>query len=82
MSGGRRGEAWAGAGAQHERDLEALMRVALGPLGNDDTALTVVATVIGPPLFYAFRGRGLTADQAVDLGLDLAVPWLEARTTA
>ena len=38
-----------------------------------------MASVIGPPTFFALRGRGLTSDEAVALSLELAVPWLERR---
>ena len=57
------------------------MRAALGPLSSDDVALGVVAAVIGPPTFFALRSRGMSSEAAVDLGLELAVPWLEARLT-
>jgi hypothetical protein len=58
------------------------MRAALGSLGDDDEALAVVAAVIGPPTYFALLGRGLTPEQAVDRGLELTVPWLEARLAA
>ncbi len=59
--------------------LETLLRAALGPLRDDDRALAVLAAAIGPPMFYALKGRGLTSTEAVDVGVDLVVPWLERR---
>jgi hypothetical protein len=34
---------------------------------------------MGPPTFFALKGRGLTSDAAVDLTLELVIPWLERR---
>ena len=55
------------------------MRAALGDLADDETALSVVAAVIGPPTFFALQARGASSDEAVDLTVALVVPWLEAR---
>jgi hypothetical protein len=35
--------------------------------------------VIGPPTFFALRGRGLTLDEAAALTQELALPWLKHR---
>ena len=72
-------EAWAGGVDRYYRDVDELMRSALGPLSGDDTALAVVAAVIGPPAFFALRARNLSSEQAVELCVDLVAPWLEAR---
>jgi AcrR family transcriptional regulator len=72
-------EAWSSGVDRYYRDIDDLMRAALGPLAADERALAVVAAVIGPPTFFALRARGLSSDEAVDLGAELAVPWLEAR---
>jgi AcrR family transcriptional regulator len=73
---------WAGLQSSYEVRLDAITREALGPLGSDDEALAVVAAVIGPPTFYALRGRGYSSPDAVRIGLDLVVPWLERRARA
>jgi hypothetical protein len=44
-----------------------------------ESSVAVVASVIGPPTFFALRGRGLAYDDAVALSLELALPWLERR---
>ena len=72
-------DAWSGGVDRYYRDIDELMRTALGPLAGDETALAVVAAVIGPPAFFALRARGIASDRAVELCVDLAVPWLERR---
>ena len=72
-------DAWGGGVDQFYADIDRLMRAALGDLGSDDRSVAVVASVIGPPTFFALRGRGLTNDEAAGLTLELALPWLEQR---
>ncbi|HEX5147576.1 MAG TPA: TetR/AcrR family transcriptional regulator, partial [Candidatus Limnocylindrales bacterium] len=71
--------AWGGGVDQYYADIEGLMRTALGDLASDDQAVAVVASIIGPPTFFALRARGFTSDAAVALCLELTLPWLEAR---
>lgn len=71
--------AWGGGVDQYYADIERLMKAALGDLSSDDRSLAVVASVIGPPTFFALRARGLSSDEAVGLSLELALPWLEQR---
>jgi AcrR family transcriptional regulator len=71
--------AWSGGVDQYYADIERLMKAALGDLSSDDRSLAVVASVIGPPTFFALRARGLSSDEAVGLSLELALPWLEQR---
>ena len=71
--------AWSGGVDQVYADIDRLMKTALGDLSSDDRSLAVVASVIGPPTFFALRARGLSSDEAVGLSLELAVPWLERR---
>jgi hypothetical protein len=58
------------------------MRAALGPLGDDDRSVAVVASVIGPPTFFGLKARGLASADAVRLTLELVLPWLEERGNA
>jgi AcrR family transcriptional regulator len=74
--------AWGGGVDQYYADVERLMRTALGDLSTDEHSVAVVASVIGPPTFFALRGRGLSSDDAVALTLELVVPWLERRRTS
>lgn len=71
--------AWSGGVDQYYADIDRLMRTALGELADDERSLAVVASVIGPPTFFALRGRGFSSDDAVRLSLELALPWLERR---
>jgi AcrR family transcriptional regulator len=75
-------DAWAGGIGRYYRDIDELMRAALGELRDDATALSVVAAVIGPPTYFALQARGATRDEAVDLTVELVVPWLERRMTS
>ena len=71
--------AWSGGVDQYYADIERLMKGGLGDLSSDDRSLAVVASVIGPPTFFALRARGLSSDEAVEMTLELALPWLEQR---
>ena len=71
--------AWSGGVDEYYADIDRLMRAALGDLGTDEWSVAVVASVIGPPTFFALRARGLSSDDAVRLTVELAVPWLERR---
>ena len=74
--------AWGGGVDQFYADIERLMRAALGDLSDDERSVAVVASVIGPPTFFALRGRGLSSEEAVRLSLELTLPWLERRRDA
>jgi AcrR family transcriptional regulator len=71
--------AWGGGVDQYYADIERLMQAGLGELADDERSVAVVASVIGPPTFFALRARGLSSDDAVRLSLELAIPWLERR---
>ena len=73
------GAAWARLEAAYEDRLQTLIHAALGPLADDEVAVAVVATAIGPSTFYGLRQRGLSADDARRIGVELVVPWLERR---
>jgi AcrR family transcriptional regulator len=68
------------ASAMYEARFDRLVREAAGPIADDPVVVSIVASVIGPPLHYALIGRGLTPDQVVESSLAMLVPWLEART--
>ena len=70
---------WQSLERAYEVRLGALVRAVLGPLADDAEAAAVVATIIGPATFYGLQQRGLSADAATRIGLELAIPWLEAR---
>jgi AcrR family transcriptional regulator len=71
--------AWGGGVDRYYADIERLMRAALGDLADDERSVAVVASVIGPPTFFALRARGLASPEAVRLSLELVLPWLERR---
>ena len=71
--------AWSGGIDRYYGEIDRLMRAALGDLGSDERSVAVVASVIGPPTFFALRARGLSVDEAATLTLELTLPWLERR---
>ena len=71
--------AWGGGVDSHYAELEGLIRAALGELASDARSLAIVAAVIGPPTYFALRARGSGVDAAVDLTLELVLPWIERR---
>lgn len=71
--------AWGGGVDQYYADVEHLIRTALGELSSDERSVAVVASVIGPPTFFALKERTLSTDEAVELTLDLVLPWLQRR---
>ncbi len=72
-------QVWARAEVAFYESLDGLIRAALGPLADDETAVSIVWAVIGPPVYIALRGRGVSPDEVAQLSADLVVPWLEAR---
>lgn len=70
---------WGGGVDTYYADVEGLIRAALGELASDERSVAIVAAVIGPPTYFALKARGLGVDAAVDLTLELAIPWLERR---
>jgi AcrR family transcriptional regulator len=70
---------WGGGVDRYYADIDRLMRSALAELGTDERSVAVVASVIGPPTFFALRGRGLSSRDAVALTVDIALPWLRGR---
>jgi AcrR family transcriptional regulator len=72
---------WAGHEQRYEEHLGRLVEVAVGPDAGDPSVAAVVRTVVGSPMYYALRGAGLSSDEAVDVELEILVPWLRQRTS-
>ncbi len=70
---------WGGGVDAYYADVDRLIRAALGQLASDEQSVAVVAAVIGPPTYFALKARGLSLDAAVDVTLELVLPWLERR---
>lgn len=70
---------WNEAGATFGQRWDALMRRALGPLADDDDALTMLRAVSEPAFFQAIRARRGSIDDAADLVAAILVPWLAGR---
>ena len=74
--------AWAGHEQRYEEHLTMLVTMAVGPDEADPSVAAVVRTIVGSPMFYALRGAGLTADDAVAVEMAVVIPWLRSRETA
>lgn len=71
---------WADAEASFYRQLDALVRAALGPLSSDDDAVAVMMTVFGRWVIGSLQEAGRTSEEAVSLVSDLLASWLETRS--
>ena len=66
----------------YEAQRQALIRAALGPLRDDEMAVTVVGAVVGSWVYFQFVAAGLSVAEATSLSAGLVVPWLEKRLDA
>jgi AcrR family transcriptional regulator len=71
--------AWAGTEADFLEHLDVVLRAALDPSAEDPVATAVLGTLVGPPLYFALRGQGLSSDEAVAVELSMVLPWLDQR---
>lgn len=69
-------EAWTEAEAGYYAAFDGLIHAAVGPVATDDTAVGVVAAMLGPAVFATLRSRGSTTDAAADLIADVLAAWL------
>jgi AcrR family transcriptional regulator len=72
---------WAEAEARYHRQLDTLVRAALGPLASDEDAVALVMTVFGRWVIGSLQETGRTSEQAASLVADLLASWLETRAT-
>lgn len=70
---------WAEKGAEYGARWNELMRIALGPLADDDDAIAVLRGVLEPAFFEQVRGGKRTTDQAAMLITAAIVPWYRQR---
>jgi AcrR family transcriptional regulator len=69
--------AWAGAEVGFYDQVERLIRTALGPLAEDQSAVAAVSAVLGAGVYSTLRARGLSTPDAADLVVEVLSPWLE-----
>lgn len=72
-------EPWIAKGAEYGARWDLLMRTALGPLGDDEEAMTILRAVIHPDFFGSIRAGKRSTDEAAALVTALVVPWFTAR---
>lgn len=74
-------DAWALPEARYNTRIEALIRRAVDPLGDDPVVVAVIGAVL-VSVYYGARGAGLSSDESVAVQRALLVPWLEGRLAA
>jgi AcrR family transcriptional regulator len=72
--------AWAEAGAIYGARWDQLTRVALGPLADDDDAMTVLRAVMHPSFSESIRAGTRSTEEASDLVTAAIVPWFASRS--
>lgn len=72
---------WADAGARYGTRWDELWRVALGPLADDETAMTILRATSEMAFFEDVRAGRRTADETSALIAELVLPWFGARLT-
>ncbi|HET7727484.1 MAG TPA: TetR/AcrR family transcriptional regulator [Candidatus Limnocylindrales bacterium] len=70
---------WIEKGEEYGTRWESLMRTALGPLADDQEAMTVLRAVIHPQFYDSMRAGGRSTDEASALVTAVVVPWFTAR---
>jgi AcrR family transcriptional regulator len=71
---------WAEAGAAYGERWDALMRLALGPLADDDESMAVLRTVLQPTFFGGIRAATRTSDEVAGIVAALVTPWFTTRS--
>jgi len=71
--------AWAEAGAAYGARWNELMRLALGPLADDDDAMAVLRAVLELSFFERVRAGTRTTDEVCALITEAIVPWYAVR---
>jgi len=71
-------DSWAMPEARYNARIEALIRRAIDPLGDDQAVVAVVAAVL-VSVYFAARTAVVSSDEAVAVERALLVPWLAAR---
>jgi AcrR family transcriptional regulator len=70
---------WLEAGQRFGTRWDALMRLALGPLADDPTAMTVLRAVLHPRFYGDLTHVAPSKEDAARLVADVVTPWFVAR---
>lgn len=73
---------WLVAGAEYGERWEALMRLALGPLADDEEAMAVLRAVLHPNFFEQVAAGKRSTEEAAVLVAAVITPWLARRAEA
>jgi len=69
--------AWADAEARFYTEFNRLIRTALGPLDQDESAVAILSVILGGGAYAALRARGLSSPATIALVVEVLSPWLE-----
>lgn len=70
---------WIEKGEEFGARWESLLHAALGPLADDEEAITVLRAAIHPQFYDSMRAGGRSTDEAAALITAVMVPWFSAR---
>ena len=70
---------WTEKGAEYGARWEELMRVALGPLADDEEAIAILRAAIHPEFFDSIRAGKRSSEEAAALVTAVLIPWFAAR---
>jgi len=73
---------WNEAGARYGARWSELWRVALGPLSDDDEAITMLRAISEPTFLESVRAGGRTTDEASALIARVVIPWFAAKAAS
>jgi AcrR family transcriptional regulator len=74
--------AWDRARDDFLREVDTLIRTALGPQADDEPSVSLISVILGPSVSGELRWRGMATERAADHLTDLLVPWLQRRAAA
>jgi AcrR family transcriptional regulator len=70
---------WSTEGARYGARWSELWRAALGPLADDEEALTMLRAISEPPFLESVRGRSRSTEEACALIARVVIPWFAAK---
>jgi AcrR family transcriptional regulator len=71
--------AWADAEASFYAAFDRLIRAALGPLGQDESSVAILSTLLDGGTYSTLRSRGLPASEIAELVVEVLTPWLDRK---
>ena len=73
---------WLDAGLRFGARWDELMRLALGPLADDEPSMTVLRAVLHPRFYEGIAGGTRSTGETADLVAEVVAPWFAARAAS